>query len=121
MSIMEQEYLKQLYEANKEIQTLKRERLSLLKKLKGVRATRKRDLTKADERLRKEIVASSGIIQSLLDKKAETRADRLDFILWHLSNNLVESGKLTQSEWEGVYLAALNAYTRMHKKETADG
>ena len=116
MSLMEQEYLKQLYEANQKIQALKKERLSLLRKLKGVRAAKVRDLAKADERLRNCINTSSSVIQSLLDKKAETRADRLDFILWHLSNNLVESGKLTQNEWEGAYLAALNEYTRMHRK-----
>lgn len=118
MSIMEQEYSKQLYEANKEIQILKQERKSLLKKLKGVREARTRDLAKADERLHKCIATAGEVIQSLVDKKAETRADRLDFILWHLSHNLVESGKLTQGEWEGIYLAALNEYTRMHKKET---
>lgn len=111
----------EIADLGKEILALKHERESLLKKLKGVRAARTRDLAKADERLRNCISTASEVIQSLVNKKAETRADRLDFILWHLSNNLVESGKLTQSEWEGVYLAALNAYTRRHKKETADG
>ena len=108
----------EIADLGKEILTLKHERDSLLKKLKGVRAARERDLAKADEQLRKCIATASEVIQSLVDKKAETRADRLDFILWHLSNNLVESGKLSRSEWEGVYLAALNAYTRKHKKES---
>lgn len=98
------------------IRTLKKERLSLLRKLKGVRAARTRDLAKADERLRNCITTSSSVIQSLIDKKAETRADRLDFIFWWLSHNWIESGKMTQSEWEGAYLAAVNEYTRKHRK-----
>lgn len=98
------------------IRTLKKERKSLLRKLKGVRAARERDLAKADERLRNCINTSSSVIQSLIDRKAETRADRLDFIFWWLSHNWIESGKMTQSEWEGAYLAAVNAYTRMHRK-----
>lgn len=110
----------EIADLEKEILALKNERKSLLRKLKGVRAARTRDLAKADERLRKEITASSSIIQSLLDRRAEARADRVDFVLWHLSNNLVESGKLTQSEWEGLFLAALNEYTRMHKKENQE-
>lgn len=106
----------EIADLEKEILALKHERDSLLKKLKGVREARTRDLAKADERLRKEIASSSSIIQSLLDKKAETRADRLDFILWHIRNALVES-KLTQSEWEDYYLSALNDYKRKYKKK----
>lgn len=117
MSIMEQEYLKQLNEANKKIEALEHKRKILLRKLKGVRAARVRDLAKADERLRNCIATSSSVIQSLVDRRAETRADRLDFILWHIRNALVES-ELTRSEWEDYYLSALNAYTRKHRKET---
>lgn len=106
----------EIADLEKEILALKHERESLLRKLKGVRAARVRDLAKADERLRKEIVSSSGIIQSLLDKKTKTQVDRLNFVFWHLSNYLVESGKITQSEWEGLYLAALNEYARKHKQ-----
>lgn len=118
MSVMEQEYLKQLYEANKKIEALKRERESLLRKLNGVRAARKRDQVNAHARLSNSITTFSSVIQSLVDRKAEARADRLSFIFWHLRNALVESGKLTQSEWEGLYLAALNEYTRKHKRST---
>lgn len=110
---------KQIADLKREVQKLERERLGLLRKLKGVRAARVRDLAKADERLRNEIASSSSIIQSLIDRKAETRADRLDFIFWHLRNALVES-KLTQSEWEDFYLAAVDAYTRKHKKESQE-
>ena len=46
MGTTEQEYLKQLNEANKELQVLKRERANLLRKLKGVRAARKQDLAR---------------------------------------------------------------------------
>lgn len=116
MSIMEQEYLKQLNEANKKIEVLKRERVSLLRKLKGVRAARLRGQANADERLRNCINTSNSVIRSLLDKKAETRADRLDFVLWHIRNALVES-ELTQSEWEDYYLAAVDAYKRRHKNK----
>lgn len=116
MSLMEQEYLKQLHEADKKIQALERERASLLRKLKGVRAARTRDLAKADERLRNSITTSSSLIQSLLDKKAETRADRLSFIFWWLRYNWVESGKMTQSEWDGAYLAAVDEYAKRHRK-----
>lgn len=107
----------EIADLEKEILALKHERESLLRKLKGVRAARTRDQAKADKRLRNCINTSSSVIQSLIDKKAETRADRLDFILWHMSNKLVESSKLTQSEWEGLYLSAINEYSRKHKKE----
>lgn len=116
MSIMEQEYLRQLNDANKKIQALERERLGLLRKLKGVRAARFRDKTKANARLYNCVETYNYIVQSLVDRKAETRADRLDFIFWHLRNALVES-KLTQIEWEDYYLSAVDAYTRKHKKE----
>lgn len=115
MSIMEQEYLKQLGEANKKIQKLENERKGLLRKLKGVRAARLRDKTKANARLHNCITTLNGTIQSLVDRKAETRADRLSFIFWHMRNALIES-KLTTSEWENYYLSALNEYTRMHRK-----
>ena len=106
----------EISDLEREILALKNERKSLLKKLKGVRAARLRDLAKADERLRHCINTSSNVIRALVDKKAETRADRLDFILWHLSDTLVTSGKLSQSEWEDAYSAALNEYTKMHKR-----
>lgn len=107
----------EIADLEKEILALKHERKSLLRKLKGVRVARARDLAKADERLRNCINTSSSVIRSLIDRKAETRADRLDFIFWWLSHNWIESGKMTQSEWEGAYLAAVNEYTRKHKKE----
>ena len=81
----------EIADLKKEILALKRERKSLLRKLKGVRAARLRDQANADECLRNCINTSNSVIRSLLDKKAETRADRLDFVLWHLSSNLVES------------------------------
>lgn len=115
MSVMEQEYLKQLYEANKKIEALKRERESLLRKLNGVRAARKRDQVNAHARLSNSITTFSSVIQSLIDRKAEARADRLSFIFWHIRNALVES-KLTQSEWENFYLSAVDAYTRNRRK-----
>lgn len=117
MSIMELEYLKQLDEANKELQALKRERTSLLRKLKGVRVARIREQTKANARLHNCVETYNSIIQRIADRAAETRADRLDFIFWWLSNNWIESGKMTQSEWEGDYLAAVNAYTERYKKK----
>ena len=105
----------EIADLKKEIVALKNERKSLLRKLKGVREARVRDLAKADERLRNCICTSNSIIRSLLDKKAETRADRLSFIFWHIRNALVES-KLTTTEWEDFYLSAINEYTRKHKK-----
>lgn len=117
MSLMELEYLKQLDEANKKIGTLKHERESLLRKLNGVRAARVRDQTRAAALMHNAVETYNSIIQRIVDKAAEARANRLEFVFWHLSNKLVESGKLTQSEWEGLYLSALNEYTRRYKKE----
>ena len=101
----------------KEILALERERLGLLRKLKGVRAARKRDQVNAHARLNNSITTFSSIIQSLLDRRAETRADRLDFIFWHMRNALVSSCKLTTTEWEDFYLAAADAYTKKYKEE----
>lgn len=106
----------EIADLEKEILALKHERESLLRKLKGVRAARVRDLAKANARLHNCITTFSCNIQSLIDRKAETRADRLDFIFWWLRHNWIESGKMTQSEWEGAYLAAVNEYTKMHRK-----
>ena len=99
----------------REIQKLERERLGLIRKLKGVRAARTREQTKANARLHNCITTFTSIVQSLVDKKAEARADRLDFVFWYLRNALIES-KLTMTEWEDFYLAAVDAYTRKHKR-----
>lgn len=106
-----------LNEANKKIKKLEHERKNLLRKLKGVRAARLRDNTKANARLHNCVESYNHIVQSLVDRKAEARADRLDSVIWHLSDALVSSGKLSQSEWEDFYLSALDAYKKMHKKE----
>ena len=105
----------EITDLKKEILALKRERKSLLRKLKGVRAARLRDKAEADKKLHNCITTFTSVIQSLEDRKAETRADRLDFIFWHLRNALIES-KLTTTEWEDFYLSAVDAYTRKHKK-----
>lgn len=101
----------------KEILALKRERASLLRKLKGVRAARIREQTKADARLHNCVETYNSLLQRIVDREAEARADRLDFIFWHLSDALVSSGKFTQSEWEDFYLAAADAYTKRYKEE----
>ena len=108
----------EIADLEQEILALKRERASLLRKLKGVRAARVRDQTKSSALLHNCIEAYNCIIQGLVDKATAARADKLDFIFWWLSHNWIESGKMTQSEWEGAYLAALNEYTKKHKKES---
>ena len=117
MSIMEKEYLKQLYEANKKIEALKRERASLLRKLKGVRAARIREQTKADARLHNCVETYNSLLQRIVDREAEARADRLDFIFWYLRHNWIESGKISLGEWEDLYLAAADAYAKRYKEE----
>lgn len=111
---------KEIADLEKEIIALKHERNSLLRKLNGVRAARIREQTKADARLHNCVETYNRIVQMLVDKKAEARADRLDFIFWYLSDALVSSGKLTYSEWEDFYLSAVDAYTRKHKKESKE-
>lgn len=101
----------------KEILALKHERASLLRKLKGVRAARIREQTKADARLHNCVETYNSLLQRIVDRKAEARADRLDFVFWYLSDALISSGKLTHSEWENFYLSAIDAYTRKHRKE----
>lgn len=110
----------EIADLEKEILALKRERASLLRKLKGVRAARIREQTKADARLHNCVETYTHIVQMLVDKKAEARADRLDFVFWYLSDALTSSGKLKHSEWEDFYLAAVDAYTRKHKKEGSE-
>lgn len=105
----------EIADLEKEILALKRERKSLLRKIKGVRAARLRDKVEADKKLHNCITTFTSVIQSLEDRKAEARANRLDFIFWHLRNALVES-KLTHNEWEHFYLSAADAYTRRYKK-----
>ena len=104
----------------KEILALKRERASLLRKVKGVRAARIREQTKADARLHNCVETYNSLLQHIVDRNAEARADRLDFIFWHIRNALVSSGKLTHSEWEDFYLAAADAYAKRYKEDSKE-
>ena len=110
----------EIEDLNKEILALKRERASLLRKLKGVRAARIREQTKADARLHNCVETYNSLLQRIVDREAEARADRLDFVFWYLSDALISSGKLTHSEWEDFYLSAVDEYTRKHKKEGSE-
>lgn len=104
----------------REIQKLERERLGLIRKLKGVRTARIREQTKAEALLHNCVETYNSLLQRVVDREAETRADRLDFIFWYLRHNWIESGKISLGEWEDFYLAAADAYTKRYKKEVEE-
>ncbi len=99
-----------------ELDKLRKDYKKLKQKLNGVRKARLRDKTKANARLHNCVETYNMVIQRIVDRAAETRANRLEFMFWYLSNNWIQSGKFTPDEWEDAYSSALNAYTGRYER-----
>ena len=102
---------------DEEISRLKALNASLLRKLKGVRAARKRDAENYEKTITNVKNSFDIVVDELQDRKQQANFDYLSYMLCSLQHILVEDGLLTVDQWEGVVDQSDTMYKSFFKKD----
>lgn len=102
---------------NGEIGRLKALNASLLRKLKGVRAARKRDAVNYEENLTHVKNSFDFIFDTFCGKKQKNKLDYQTFMICGLQSYFIENDLLTYEQWENAISRVNGNYNDLFGKD----